>query len=170
MCKFIVGGIAIVAGVVPLAMVAPSASGAVAGAKSNPPVKLKGRVNDQGTGTATGGLIEIDQQDNAFSPTFVQIPAGATSLTVTVKNMGHDRHTFSVPTQKIDMVVKPGKSVIVTVSVPGPGAIGFSCRFHKSKGMQGAFFDKVGAKLIGATRSTPSGSNGGSKGSGGYGY
>jgi plastocyanin len=166
MRRFIVGGIAIVAAVVPLALAAPNASGAVS-ATSNPPVKLKGRVNNRGTGTATAGMIEIDQTDNAFSPTFVQIPAGTTSLTVTVKNLGHDRHTFSVPTQKIDQVVGPGKSATVTVNVPGPGAIAFSCRFHKSKGMQGAFFDKIGAKLIGSTRSTPST---GSKGSGGYGY
>jgi len=169
MRTFIVGGIAVIAAVVPLALAAPSASGALS-AKSSPPVKLKGRVNNRGTGTATGGMIEIDQRDNSFSPTFVQIPAGTTSLTVTVKNTGHDRHTFSVPTQKIDAVVKPGQWVTVTVSVPGPGAIGFSCRYHKSKGMQGAFFDKVGAKLIGVTGTTSSGSKGGSKGSGGYGY
>ena len=169
MRRFTVGGIAVIAVVVPLALAATPASGVVS-AKSNPPVKLKGRVDNQGIGTATGGMIEIDQLDNAFSPTFVQIPAGTTSLTVTLKNLGHDRHTFTVPALKIDQVVGPGKSATVTVSVPGPGAIAFSCRFHKSKGMQGAFFDKVGAKLVGSTRSTPSGSNGGSKGSGGYGY
>jgi hypothetical protein len=64
----------------------------------------------------------------------------------------------------------------VTVNVPGPGAIAFFCRFHQSRGMQGAFFDKKGAKLIGATKtkaSSPSGgstNSGGSKSSGGYGY
>ena len=115
-------------------------------------------------------MIEIDQRDYSFSPTFIQIPAGTTSLTVTVKNMGQNEHTFSVPTQKIDKVLNPGESKTVTVNVPGPGAIAFYCRFHKSKGMQGAFFDKVGAKLIGASGTTSSGSNGGSKGSGGYGY
>ena len=169
MRKFIVGGMAIVAAVVPLALTTPSASGTVS-AKSKPPVKLRGRVSNQGTATATGGVVEIDQRDYAFSPTFIQIPAGTASLTVTVKNTGQNQHTFTVPSQKIEKVLNPGDSVMVTINVPGPGAIAFYCRFHKSMGMQGAFFDKKGAKLVGATGTTSSGSNGGPKSSGGYGY
>jgi plastocyanin len=166
MRKFVVGGIAIIAGLVPLALVAPSASGTVA-SKAKPPVKLSGRVNNKGTATATGGTVEIAQSDFGFSPTFVKIPAGTTSLVVTVKNVGQTMHTFTVPSQTIDKVLNPGDSVTVTVNVPKPGAIAFFCRFHKSLGMQGAFFDKKGAKLVGATGATSSGSSGGSKSSGG---
>jgi plastocyanin len=169
--KFILGVMAALAALVPMALVAPGASATLA-AKSKPPVKLSGKVNNKGTADATGGTIELDQSDFSFSPTFVKIPAGATSLTVTVKNMGQHQHTFTVSSQKIDKVLNPGESVTVTVNVPGPGAIGFSCRFHKSQGMQGAFFDKNGAKLIsstGAKSPTTSGSGSGS-GSGGYGY
>jgi len=165
MRKVVVGGLSIIAALVPLALVAPNASGNVA-VKSKPPVKLSGKVNNQGTATATGGTITINQRDFGFSPTYVQIPAGTTSLTVTVKNGGQSMHTFTVPSQKIDKVLNPGDTVTVTVNVPGPGAIAFYCRFHKSLGMQGAFFDKNGAKLIGATGPGSSGS-GGSKSSGG---
>jgi plastocyanin len=162
----IVGGIVLVAAFVPLALVAPSASGTVA-SKAKPPVKLVGKVNNQGTATATGGTVEIDQSDFAFSPTFVKIPAGTASLTVTVKNRGQNMHTFTVPSQSIDKVLNPGDSVTVTVNVPGPGAIAFFCRFHRSLGMQGAFFDKKGAKVIGATTTKSSSSSGGAKSSGG---
>jgi plastocyanin len=130
-------------------------------------VKLVGKVNNQGTATATGGTVEIDQSDFAFSPTFVKIPAGTASLTVTVKNRGQNMHTFTVPSQSIDKVLNPGDSVTVTVNVPGPGAIAFFCRFHRSLGMQGAFFDKKGAKVIGATTTKSSSSSGGAKSSGG---
>jgi plastocyanin len=161
MRKVIVGGIVAVAACVPLALVAPSASGTV-NAKAKPPVKLSGKVNIKGTATATGGAIEIDESDFAFSPTFVKIPAGTTSLTVMVKNVGTTMHTFTVPSQNIDTVLRPGVSATVTVNVPGKGAIPFLCRFHKALGMQGAFFDKPGAKLIGATGTKSSGSSGSS--------
>jgi len=145
-------------------------------------VKLSGKVNVKGTATATGNAIELDQRDYSWTPTFVKIPAGATSITVTVKNMGSTQHTFTVPAEQIDQVLNPGDSVTVTVTIPGPGAIAFYCRFHKSLGMQGAFFDKKGAKLISSV--SPGGSTSGSAGttattptthasggsSGGYGY
>jgi plastocyanin len=174
MRKVIVGGIAMVAALVPLALVAPSASGTV-DAKAKPPVKLSGKVNNKGTATATGGAIEIDESDFAFSPTFVKIPSGTTSVTVTVKNMGTTMHTFTVASQNIDKVLSPNESVTVTVNIPGKGAIPFVCRFHKLRGMQGAFFDKPGAKVIGAAAANSSGSSGGSNSgsssnSGGSGY
>ncbi len=171
MRKFILVVMAALAAVVPMALVAPGASATLA-AKSKPPVKLPGKVNNQGTAVATGGTIELDQKDFSYSPTFVKIPAGATSLTVTVKNMGQHQHTFTVPTQKIDKVLNPGDSVTVTVNIPGPGAIGFYCRFHKSQGTQGAFFDKNGAKLISSpgTKSPSTTGSGKGSGSGGYGY
>jgi plastocyanin len=169
--KFILGVMAALAALVPMTLIAPGASATLV-AKSKPPVKLSGKVNNQGAAVASSNAVELDQRDYSFSPTFVKIPAGATSLTVTVKNMGQHQHTFTVSSQQIDKVLNPGDSVTVTVNVPGPGAIGFSCRFHKSQGMQGAFFDKNGAKLIsstGAKSPSTSGSGSGS-GSGGYGY
>jgi plastocyanin len=147
MRKLLVGMTALAATLAPAALLAPGASARVA-TKAKPPVKLAGKVNVKGTATATGNTIELDQRDYSYTPTFVQIPAGATSLTVTVKNLGAAQHTFTVPAEKIDKVLNPGESVTVTVTIPGPGAIAFYCRFHKSLGMQGAFYDKKGAKLI----------------------
>jgi plastocyanin len=166
MRKFTVAGMVAIAALVPLTFGAPSASGAVA-EKSRPPVKLSGRVNDQGTATATGGTITITQSDYGFSPTYVKVPGGATSLTVTVKNTGQTQHTFTVRSPAIDRVLNPGETATVTVNVPGPGAFAFYCRFHRSLGMQGAFFDKKGAKLIGPSGARRSSSSGGSMHSGG---
>jgi plastocyanin len=177
MRKLLVGITVVAATLAPTALLVSSASASVA-AKAKPPVKLSGKVNVKGTATATGNTIELDQSDFAYTPTFVKIPAGATSITVTVKNMGSVQHTFTVPAEQIDKVLNPGDSVTVTVTIPGPGAIAFYCRFHKSLGMQGAFFDKNGAKLI-KTVAAGAGAASGSTGttpttkassSGGYGY
>jgi plastocyanin len=168
----LITGLAVAATVLtPALLVGPGAFASTA-AKAKPPVKLPGKVTVKGSATATGGTIEVDQTDFAFSPTFVKVPAGTTSLTVTVKNMGQAMHTFTVPSQSIDKVLNPGDSVTVTVAYPGKGALLFYCRFHRSRGMQGAFYDKNGAKLIkaggaGATATTKPSSSGGS---GGYGY
>jgi plastocyanin len=182
MRKLLVGITVLAATAVPAALLVPGASAAVA-AKSKPPVKLSGKVNDKGTKTATGNSIEIDQKDFSFSPTYIKIPAGATSISVTVKNLGAAQHTFTVPSEQIDKVLNPGDTATVTVTIPGPGAIAFFCRFHQSLGMQGAFFDKKGAKLIssvtaagaagaGAAASTPTTptTKASSGSSGGYGY
>jgi plastocyanin len=170
MRKLLAGVAVIAAGLVPVALVAPGAVASVA-AKAKPPVKIPGKVNNQGTAVANGGAIELDQNDYSYTPTFVQIPKGTTSLTVTVKNMGSTQHTFTVPADKIDTVLNPGDTMVFNVAVPGSGAFNFYCRFHKSLGMQGAFFDKKGAKLI-KTTSTKSGSSssGGGSSSGGSGY
>jgi plastocyanin len=170
MRKLLAGLAVVAAGLVPVALVAPSAVASVA-AKAKPPVKIPGKVNDKGTAVATGGAIEIDQHDYSFTPTYVQIPKSTASLTVTVKNMGSTQHTFTVPADKIDAVLNPGETMVFNVTIRGNGAFNFYCRFHKSLGMQGAFFDKKGAKLIKTTSTkSGSGSSGGGSSSGGYGY
>ena len=181
MRKLLVGVTVLAATLVPLAMLAPGASATLAG-KAKPPIKLPGKVNVHGSATATGNTIEIDQHNYYFSPTFVKIPAGATSISVTIKNMGSTQHTFTVPAENIDLLLNPGESMQATITINGPGAIAWYCKFHQTLGMQGAFFDKKGAKLISSVASSGSGSgspssaattpttraSGGS--SGGYGY
>jgi plastocyanin len=167
MRKLLTGVAVVAAALVPLALVAPGAVAGVA-AKGKPPVKLPGKVTDKGTAVATGGAIELDQHDFFYAPTFVQIPKNTAALTVTVKNVGSAQHTFTVPADHIDQVLNPGDTMVFNVAIPGNGAFNFYCRFHRSLGMQGAFFDKKGAKLI-KTTSTKSGSGSGSS-SGGYGY
>ncbi len=165
MRKLVVSAAVVATALVPAALFGPDAF-----AKSSPPpVKIPGKVTVHGTGTATGGAIEIDQQDFDFSPTFVKVPKGVTSITVTVKNTGSTAHTFTVPSANIDATVDSGKTITETVPVTKAGIL-FYCRFHKSLGMQGAFFTKTGAKVStsGASTKSTSGSSGG--GSGGYGY
>ncbi len=161
MRKAIMGGIATMAALVPLALAAPGASATV-DAKAKNPVKLSGKVNNKGTATAAGGTIEIDESDFAFNPTFVRVPSGTKTLTVMVKNVGTTMHTFTIPSQSIDVVLTPSSTAAITVDVSRKGAIPFVCRFHQALGMQGAFFDKPGAKVIATGGTKPSGSSGGS--------
>jgi len=155
--------------VVAAALVPATGALAATRAKSSPPpVKLSGKVNVHGTGTATGGAVEVDQHDYYFSPTFVKVPAGVTSVTVTVKNMGQSLHNFTVPSANVSDDINPGESMTVTVPVSRAGIL-FYCRFHQSLGMQGAFFTKKGVKVTsgagsGASTATTKG------GAGGYGY
>jgi hypothetical protein len=76
------------------------------------------------------------------------------------------QHTFTIDSQDVDETIDPGKTVTVEVTVPknGKAAAGY-CRFHKSSGMQFAFFSKRGGK---AAKTTSTGGDDGS--SGGYGY
>jgi plastocyanin len=159
MRKLLVGVSVLVATLVPTALLMPGASAAVA-AKAKPPIKLPGKVNVHGTATATGNTIEIDQHNYYFSPTFVKIPAGATSISVTIKNMGSTQHTFTVPAENIDLLLNPGTSMTVTLTINGPGAIAWYCKFHQTLGMQGAFYDKKGAKLISSVASSGGSSSG----------
>ena len=162
MRKLLAGAAVIAAGVVPVAL-APSAVAGTA-TKGKPPIKLSGKVTNQGTAVATGGSIELHQDDFDYEPTFVQIPQGTTSITVTVKNIGQAQHTFTVPADHIDHVLNPGQTVVETVTVPQKGAIAFYCRFHRSRGMQGGFFNKKGDKVV----KTTSSNSGGGSGSSGY--
>jgi plastocyanin len=167
-------GVALAAAV--LMSVVALGPGALAGTtakSSKPPVKLSGKVNIDRTGTATGGHISIALTDFAFNPTFVRVPSGVTSVTVTLQNTGTHPHTFTVPSQNVDEQVNPGQTATVTVTIPRKGASTFYCRFHRALGMQGSFFRHAGDKPIAtpnaagttATTKAPSNSN-----SGGYGY
>ena len=151
------------------ALVPTTAAFATTSAKTAPPpVKLSGKVNNHGTATATGGTIQLQEHDYFFSPTFVRVPAGVTSVTVTVTNMGQAEHSFTVPTANLTADIDPGSSMTFTVPVTG-GGVFFYCRFHRQLGMVGALFTKKGAKIQtsaggGANTATTSGP------SGGYGY
>jgi len=162
---------------VSLSIVGPGAGATTAAKGGNNPVKLTGKVNVAGTGTATNGTVAIQATDFAFNPTFVKVPAGTTSVTVNLTNAGTHQHTFTMPSQNVDQVLNPGQSATVTVTVPKSGALMFYCRFHRQLGMQGAFFTKKGAKLVssvsvgacaGVTPTTKKPAS--SSSSGGYGY
>lgn len=158
---------AVVAVVAALSLVGTAAASAPT--KKKPPVKLSGKVNDMGTKTVTNGSIVVEQDDFYFKPTFIKGNASET-VTVQIKNEGQNKHSFTIPGQSIDKVVRPGNNVTVQITIPADGKpVAFYCRFHGGKhpsesqyGMQGAFFSKTGT----TAKSTSGGS---SKGSG-YGY
>ncbi len=148
----------------------PGALAGTAAKSSSPPVKLSGKVNVTSTKTATGGMVSIAQTDFAFNPTFIKVPSGVTSVTVSLQNTGTQEHTFTVPAQSVDQVLNPGQSATVTVTIPKKGAIAFYCRFHKSLGMQGAFFGKVGDKPVATSAAGTTATTKAPTSSGGYGY
>ncbi len=120
-------------------------AGATTAAKTKPPVKLSGEVDNHGKTKVSGGAVTIEQGDYFFTPTFLKGKAGST-VHVTVKNEGDAEHTFTIDKQHIDEQLAPGDSVQVDVVIPARGkSAAFYCRFHVGSGMQGAFYSKRGA-------------------------
>ena len=135
-----------------------------------PPVKLSGKVNDEGTKTAKNNKLDVEQDDFYFKPTYVKATKG--TLTVELKNEGNTAHTFTIDSLNIDKELQPGKKATVKVKVPSSSALAFYCKFHKGQGMQGAIFTKTGqstASGTSKTSGTPT-TTGSSSGSSGYGY
>jgi plastocyanin len=125
------------------AVILPTAAGATVAAKKKAPVKLSGKVNNEGTKAVRGTSIEVEQDDFYFDPTFIKAKPG-TTLTVELKNEGKAEHNFSISGQNIDMNLEPDKSATVTVTVPASGNVQFFCKIHQTRGMQGAIFTKAG--------------------------
>jgi plastocyanin len=116
---------------------------------SNPPVALDGTVNDGKLGEAKNGAVTIEQDDFYFNPAYTKAPAGS-AVTVTLKNEGTVKHTFTIDALSVDQEVDAGKSVDVKVTLPASGAVEYYCRFHVGQGMHGAFYSKAGDTLAGA--------------------
>ena len=99
---------------------------------------LTGAVEDRGTAKAPGGAVTLDASEFAFAPTCVEAAVGET-LEVTVKNGGSALHNLSVESLGIDEDVQAGETITVDVALPDSGAVPFTCKYHVSNGMQGAF-------------------------------
>jgi plastocyanin len=134
-------------------------SGAPTSAPAGAPVTLSGTVNDHGTGDASGGSLELELDDFYFGPTYVKAKPG-TTVTITLKNEGAKPHTFTHASPKTDVTITAGGTGAATLTMPASGAVAFYCRFHKTQGMQGAFFANPGDKVTGGS----SGDNGGAYG------
>ena len=109
-----------------------------ASAKGKAPVQLDGKVNNKGVGKVSSGKADIEQDNYYFEKTFLKGTAG--TVTVKLENHGNTEHSFSIDDQNIDAVVKPGKTKTVTVELTDGDPVNFYCKFHRSLGMQGAFF------------------------------
>ena len=109
-----------------------------------PPVKLSGKVNAHGTGKAKDGAVDVEADDFYFEKTYIRGDKGET-LSVTISNEGNVQHTFTIDKQDVDETLDTGDSVTVEVKVPKNGKpVAAYCRFHKTTGMQMAFFSKSG--------------------------
>lgn len=141
-----------------LALTLGGAVGASVATKKKGPVKLSGKVNDQGKATVSGEEITLTQENFSFTPTYVKTPAGI-ELHVEVHNESDAQHTFTVRGTDVDVTLDPGTNQDVRVMVPSKGALNFFCRFHRnSSGMQGAFYTKKGAKVVKAVSTGSGGS------------
>jgi len=113
-------------------------------ASSGPPkVSFRGKVNNRGTvsvpvvsGRRT--VLEMEVADYSFKPTIVKVQVG-TSLIVRLHNVGSVQHTFTIPSEKADVVLPPGGTHDLALRDFGAGQIPFRCRFHLARGMQGGF-------------------------------
>lgn len=136
-----------------------------AAAGSDAPVALEGQVNDKGTKDVSGdgakATVEMELDDNYFSPTFIKAEPGAT-VTVEIENAGDNPHTFTLDDGSVDEQVDPGAKTTVEVTVPEDGSLRFSCNFHGSMGMQGAFY--TGAEASGSDATTTTAAATGGKG------
>ena len=107
------------------------------------PVQLSGQVTNKGTkdisGKGASTDLELEADDFYFNPTFIKAAPGQ-KVTLEIKNEGSATHTFTSPTLNIDQEIAPGTSVKVDVTMPMSGNAAWYCRFHRSSGMQGAFF------------------------------
>jgi len=108
-----------------------------------PPVAIPGRAVDKGRVDNTGRpfSLEISSGDDWFSPTWVKGSPGVT-VTVRITSVGVTAHTFTIDAQHIDVVLGArGDKRTVSVTMPPPGQpLVFYCKYHRSVGMQGAFY------------------------------
>jgi plastocyanin len=120
-------------------------------AGSNTPVKLSGSTTNKGSKDLTGSDVTVNQEDFAFNPTFIKGGTPGATITVHLKNIGSNPHTFTSTTLGVDKTLSPGATADVQVTLPQSGASEFHCKFHQaSNGMQGAFFFKDGDTVTGA--------------------
>jgi len=78
----------------------------------------------------------IDAYDDFFSPNTLTGSAGQT-LNLTIANKGSATHTFTIPSEDVDVLLVAGTSQTVKVTFPKSGSTQFVCRFHESMGMSG---------------------------------
>jgi uncharacterized cupredoxin-like copper-binding protein len=97
-------------------------------------------INDHGTKSFTSENFsaELELDNFYFSPTFIKSPGGGTA-TLELHNEGDAEHTFTSPTLNIDEELEPGARKTIEVKIGAESRYEFYCRYHKDRGMRGAF-------------------------------
>lgn len=84
----------------------------------------------------TAKAIVIELNDDYFNPKEITIPNGRVT-TLTLKNNGKKKHTFTVEKLSIDTEVQPGEEKTITVEPKDSGTFQLICRYHFQEGMVG---------------------------------
>jgi plastocyanin len=116
---------------------ATTAAGAAGGSGRCPARSgLRGSVNDHGAATAIGPRLQVLAGDSFFAPT-CQTGVRPGTVTLLVRNTGRMLHNLSIPRQRVDRDVLPGRTITVKVKVAG-AAVPYFCKYHRAAGMAGA--------------------------------
>jgi plastocyanin len=102
-------------------------------------VEIQGRgVNFHGADrVADGTTVEMEMDDDYFSPTVLRGAPGAT-VTIELENEGVRTHNFSVRGQRIDVDCGVRARGKVEVAFPRSGVLLFTCKYGATSGMLGA--------------------------------
>jgi plastocyanin len=84
------------------------------------------------------GLAEVDLEADEyyFEPAFLRGTPGQ-KLKLEIENESNTLHSFTIPEQKLDMDIPPKGKIVVEVTFPQSGLVGFFCKFHSALGMNG---------------------------------
>jgi plastocyanin len=82
------------------------------------------------------GRVRLDLRDFNYTPHAIVVESGRTA-TIELRDESVNAHTFTSPDLGVDVVVEPGQTRSVTVTVPADGQYGFYCRFHQASNMRG---------------------------------
>ena len=92
--------------------------------------------NDHGTGTISGGTIDVEVDSFYFEPTVIKGTPGA-QVTLNIKNDSQTTHNFTLQDQGTDQDIAADSTQPITVTIPQSGFVEFFCKYHKSRGMVG---------------------------------
>jgi plastocyanin len=95
--------------------------------------------NDHGTKDVSGeSKVELELDDDYFEPTVLEGKPGE-RVTLELENEGGSEHNLTIDELKIDQDVGPGDEAEVEVTFPESGTLTFFCKYHRDRGMAGAF-------------------------------
>lgn len=80
--------------------------------------------------------LELEADDYYFSPTFLRGNPGQT-LTLVMESEGRQLHNITIASVGIDKDIPPKGKLQFDVTFPASGVLIFSCKYHRTLGMNG---------------------------------
>lgn len=80
--------------------------------------------------------LELEADDYYFSPTFLRGNPGQT-LTLVIESEGRQLHNITIAPLGIDKDIPPKGKLQFEVTFPASGVLIFSCKYHRTLGMNG---------------------------------